>query len=362
MADPSAEKSGLSGRAIAIFIVVGACLIAVLTVNWDRGRTKVGAFYDIAPRLGGIAPVGLANKGNTDHYRVAFRGPEIFAIRRMTTKGGPLQLYDNASDWNWFLAPESVCLDCKGPTVYGAIVSFVEGEVTRVDFGDIDGQPVQHYTVSRDDASYTLTHSMPSLDRGVQVEKHLYDAWNRLQETSFEGGGVRFVRDESGRVVEEIHRGRDKNRLRYTYGEPRHPARPTEVAAARPDVHGCTVVQTDWDSIGHPVQVRCLDAARQPVFSSVGCASFDIFWDADNWTTSCLGLDGAPTTSKDGWVHLRVKTDPMAYPHIVAFLDGDGEEVTGPDGASKIRIERDDRGQVLEYSRFGPDGATVPDK
>ena len=359
MTAESGEISGLSGRVMAVSLVVGACAIAILTVNWDRGRTKVGAFYDIAPRLGGLAPVGHADKGNTDHYRVAFKGPEIFAARRMTSKGGPLPLFDNRDRWAWFLSPDQVCLDCSGAVIYGALMTYSEGEVIRVDFRDIDGDTVQHYTVARQGEVYQLDHSQPSPRRGVEREEHTYDSFDRISEVKFEGGDVRYVRDEKGRVIEEITRGPQASRVKFTYGEERHPARPSDRVNAGPDVHGCTIEHTDWDSIGHPVLIQCLNELRQPVVSTMGCASFEIFWDNDNWTTACLDINGKPTKSNDGWVHLRVKTDPMAFPQIIAFLDAEGHEVATPSGASKARIGRDERGIVVDYTRYAPDGQTL---
>ena len=270
MTAESGEISGLSGRVMAVSLVVGACAIAILTVNWDRGRTKVGAFYDIAPRLGGLAPVGHADKGNTDHYRVAFKGPEIFAARRMTSKGGPLPLFDNRDRWAWFLSPDQVCLDCSGAVIYGALMTYSEGEVIRVDFRDIDGDTVQHYTVARQGEVYQLDHSQPSPRRGVEREEHTYDSFDRISEVKFEGGDVRYVRDEKGRVIEEITRGPQASRVKFTYGEERHPARPSDRVNAGPDVHGCTIEHTDWDSIGHPVLIQCLNELRQPVVSTMG--------------------------------------------------------------------------------------------
>ncbi len=362
---PQDGKSGWSGRVIAIGLVVGACAIAAFAVSWDRGRTRVGAFYDIAPRLGGIAPVGLANKGSTDHFRVAFQGPEIFAVRRMTAKGGPLPLFDGRDSWDWFVEPEAICEDCE-TEIYGATMTYDGGEIVRVDFSDLNSDPVQHYTVSRDGDVYRLEHSAPSPDRGVLVEEHRYDAFDRLLDANYnpnERGsleGIRIKRDERGRVIEKQILGLEKNRIQLSYGEERHPARPTEVAyLTRPDSHGCSVVRTEWDSAGHPVHIRCLDEARQPVQSSVGCSSFEIFWDADNWTTSCLNTAGEPTASLDGWTHLRVRTDKMAYADVIAWLDADGHEVPGPTGASKVHIERDGRGQVLKYIRYAPDGKTL---
>ena len=39
--------------------------------------------------------------------------------------------------------------------------------------------------------------------------------------------------------------------------------------------------------------------------------------------------------------------------------DADGHEVANPTGASMVRIERDERGQVLAYTRYAPDGRTL---
>jgi len=348
--------TGYSGRAIAIFLVASTCAIAALTVRWDRTRTKVGAFYEIAPRLGGLAPVGLSDKGKTTHYRVAFQGPRIFAVRRMTSRGGPLPLFDDGDRWAWFLEPHRVCADCDGPTLYGAVMHYEGDTITRVEFRDVDGEAAQSYTVERDGEAYRLTHSKPSPDRGLSAETHYYDPFDRIRELHFDGGQVSYVRDDQGRVIEEQITGRSPRTLRYTYAEPRHPARPTEVTSDRPDDYGCHRVQTDWDSIGHPVKIRCLDASGTPTASTTGCTSFDILWDDENWTTACLDAREEPIASRAGWTFLRVVLDEMAYPAGIVGLDAQGDEVPIDAGASRFRIDRDDRGQIERYTRYAPSG------
>ena len=350
--------SGLSGRAIAILLILGTCAIAALTVRWDRTRTKVGAFYDIAPRLGGIAPVGLSNKGKTSHYRVAFKGPQIFAVRRMTARGGPLPLFDSDDPWNWFLNPHEVCTDC-GAEIYGAVMTYEGDNVARVDFRTVDSESAQHYTVHRDGGAFHLEHSAPSPDRGLRRETHVYDAQDRISERRFEGGSVHYTRDEQGRVIVEKTEGSAPRTLRYTYGESRHPARPTEVASDRADAYGCHTVQTDWDSIGHPVQIRCLDATGSPVVSTVGCAAFDLYWVDEHWTTACLDVSGSVTASRPGWTFSRVLVDPMAFPAVIAWLDADGNEIAAEDGTSRVHIQRNERGQVLNTTRFGPEDSPL---
>ena len=350
---------GYSGRAIAILLIAGTCAIAALTVRWDRTRTKVGAFYAIAYRLGGLAPVGLSNKGNTAHYRVAFQGPQIFAVRRMTSRGGPLPLFETDDAWAWFLSPDTVCLGCEDTVLYGAVMTYEDDAITRVDFRDFGGRAAQHYTVRREGSTYTLTHSRPSPDRGLLHETHRYDDFDRLISLHHDGGAIRFVRDERGRVVEEVTEGEAPSTVRYTYGEPRHPARPTEVTSTRPDAYGCHSVQTDWDSIGHPVQIRCRDAHGAPVISTAGCASFDLLWDGENWTTACLDPAGKPTTAVAGWTFLRVVMDEMAYPAGVVWLGADGEEIAVGDGASRVHIERNDRGKVQKVTRYAPNGQVL---
>lgn len=226
--------------------------------------------------------------------------------------------------------------------------------------------------------------------------------------------GVRFERDEWGRVIRESY-------LIFT-GEGKTAENPedyeiigsrTGVAAVEYDYDGFDGVETRFLDVSgklttgflsvcvdrleykdhNVVKSSYYDADGRPMFSSGGYASYEAvyddhgneiresycgtdgelvmlddgyafteseFDDCGNIIRLCYyGTDGTPVTNSDGYASFERTYDANRNPIKISFFGVDGSPVMHKDGYSSSVLAYDDRGNATYQAFFGTDGAPV---
>jgi hypothetical protein len=241
-----------------------------------------------------------------------------------------------------------------------------EGRITGTTYHGVRGEPV-------------------SGPEGVHRIETIYDAaGNRVLEgyrdidgqlaPRAEGYAVlRVVRDGRGNPVEEMYFGADRRPVSVLpgiAGERRKFDRRgnlTEIAFVG---SGPGPVKTPF---GYDTIKRSYDAANRktreayfaddlPVNSSEGFAALELSYDRRGHVVRVarFGPDGKPVVGRDGYAEMRVSYDEHGNQTAAAYFGVEGQPVRLPEGHSFENFAYDKYGNVAEISLLGPDGQPVP--
>ena len=380
-----------AGVAAAVVLVAGFFV-------WDYNRVKVTYYKDYVEQWGVPQGIGKLSSSERKHvhrmYRFESRHYKLQRMSHVNSIGTIIgntesEMYDRPLDIEFFYSEDNRLTRAKVKDHNGQVlyIKSYNDKLNTVIF-QFDDEFGTEKTIGNETVGYVdafgsdqargkISRYLLEYDENGYVKRLRYAGFQNVYVGDANGiYGKQYVRDEKGRVVEEMYLAHDgspkatkwgmgKKIFAYDENDNWISAR-YETVDGEPsldDFDGTSVCENEYDSYGNQIaQYYKTAEGNLMVTAKHGCSGVRTEYDDRGYIVEqrYLGIDGNVAMSLlNGYAIITTEVDEYGFFNCIRYFDADRNPCLTEQGYSKSVKVNDSRGNELEEWNYGLDGELV---